>query len=355
LPQFVPSVAAAPVSTHTGLPVAQESAPRWQTLFGRQLAPSSHAMQRAAASHTRSLPHTDPGGRLPVSRHTDVPPLQDVLPVLHASGSVQSRFSVQAEQRPLEHTRLVPHDAPLASDAPVSVHTGAPVAQESSPVWQGLFGSQPSPSAQPTQLPLGLHTRPLPQPSPAGLLPLSRHTKKPVSHELVPDLQALAGWHVCPSWQKMHCPERHTRFCPQLVPSASTRPSSAHCAVPVSQLSRPPWQGFCGTQLPPPTHSTQLPSTQAPPEHGVPLARFSASTHTETPVSQDVTPALHSLSSVHGLFSAHALQAPLLHTLSGPQELPLGKALPVSSHPSSGEHSTKPVWQGLAGTQSTPS
>jgi hypothetical protein len=130
---------------------------------------------------------------LPLSTHTDAPVVHEVLPVLHGLLGVQVRFAVQEEQEPDLHTRLVPHAVPSATEVAVSWHTGAPLAHESLPVWQTLVGVQLAPLLQVTQLAELLHTMPVPQLVPAGLLPLSAHTELPVLHEVAPVLQALLG------------------------------------------------------------------------------------------------------------------------------------------------------------------
>jgi len=149
--------------------------------------------QVPAESHAALLPQAVPAALLPLSAHTDVPVLHEVLPVLHALLGVQVRFAVHAVQAPVLHTRLVPHAVPSAIEVDVSWHTGAPLEHESLPVWQGLAGVQLAPSVHETQLAELLQTWLVPQLEPAALLPLSVHTELPLLQLVAPVLQALAG------------------------------------------------------------------------------------------------------------------------------------------------------------------
>src|SRR5262245_20848816 len=113
-PQKVPSATAEPVSVHTGEPVAQESAPRWQTLVGAHAAPAVQAAQVPALVHTWPVPQDRPAGALPVAMHTSVLVEQLVTPRRHGlAAGTHDRPGVQVRQSPALHTRLVPHAVPL--------------------------------------------------------------------------------------------------------------------------------------------------------------------------------------------------------------------------------------------------
>ena len=91
-----------------------------------------------------------------VSVHTAAPVAQETWPVLHGLGLVvQAALAVQLTQPPLPlHTRLVPQAVPALSFAVSSTQTGLPVLQETVPSlhWLG-FVVQAVPAAQATQTP----------------------------------------------------------------------------------------------------------------------------------------------------------------------------------------------------------
>jgi hypothetical protein len=75
-----------PVSTQTGVPVAQVSAPLWQRLdVGTQGPPSLQATQRPALLQTLPISHSAPAGLLPPATQTCVPVLHEYVPVLQRS------------------------------------------------------------------------------------------------------------------------------------------------------------------------------------------------------------------------------------------------------------------------------
>ncbi len=115
---------------------------------------------------------------------------------------------VQAVQLPPLHTRLVPHAVPSASLVPVSVHTGAPLAHESVPVWQGFCGVQVDPAKQATQSP-PLHTMLVPQVVPLGAFPVVVQTDVPVAQIVWPTLHT-AGVQARPEAHATHAPELQT-------------------------------------------------------------------------------------------------------------------------------------------------
>ena len=84
-----------------------------------------------------------------------------------------------------------------------------------------------------------VHDCAAPHSVPTGLLPLSTQTEDPVAQEVLPSLQGLVGEQVIPAVQETQLPVLHTRFVPQLLPSATSVPLSVHTDVPVLQLSVP--------------------------------------------------------------------------------------------------------------------
>jgi len=91
---------------------------------------------------------------LPVTLQTGDPVTHETAPVLHGIPETgQGAPFVQLMQLPLEHTRFVPHEEPLASALPVSTHVGVPPAHESEPAWQGLDGVQALPASHAMQEP----------------------------------------------------------------------------------------------------------------------------------------------------------------------------------------------------------
>jgi hypothetical protein len=67
-----------------------------------------------------------------------------------------------------------------------------------------------------------VHDCDAPQRVPAGALPFGTQTAPPVAHEIVPvGLQASPVEQVPPAAQATQLPPLHTRFVPQLVPSAA--------------------------------------------------------------------------------------------------------------------------------------
>ena len=72
------------------------------------------------------------------------------------------------------HTLFVPHEVPFAT-FPVSAQTDIPVTQEVAPVWQAIAGVQAAPAVQAPQAPL-LQTMFVPHTVPlTRLLPVSEH------------------------------------------------------------------------------------------------------------------------------------------------------------------------------------
>ena len=119
-----------------------------------------------------------------------------------------------------------------------------------------------------------MHVCAAPQRNPTGLLLLAVHTDVPVMHDVVPFLQILLCMQVTPVMHTPHFPVLQTRLAPQLVPSATAVPLSAHTAVPLWQVNVPVWQGLSvGVQAPPGVQAAQTPLSHTlfvP--HDVPLA-----------------------------------------------------------------------------------
>ena len=83
------------------------------------------------------------------------------------------------------------------------------------------------------------HDCPAPHSVPIPLLPLSTQTDEPVEHDVVPVLHGFVGWQVWPAVHETQLPLLHTRFVPQVVPSATFDPLSLQTGAPVLQLSVP--------------------------------------------------------------------------------------------------------------------
>jgi hypothetical protein len=82
VPQLVPSGWFAPVSVQTEVPVEQEVAPTWHRLVVGTHARFAVQLTQAPAEQTWFNPQLVPAGWLrPESTHTDVPVLQEVVPV----------------------------------------------------------------------------------------------------------------------------------------------------------------------------------------------------------------------------------------------------------------------------------
>src|SRR5215471_15650821 len=88
--------------------------------------------------------------------------------------------------------------------------------------------------------------------------------------------------------------------------------------------------------------------------HPFPLGALPDSMQAEAPVAHEVVPALQGLAGWQVFPSAQATQVPLLQTLSVPHDIPLVTGVAPSAHPIDGEHTVVPVWQGLVGTQASP-
>src|SRR4051812_30633813 len=98
--------------------------------------PEVQAAQVPAEVQTWLLPQVEPGGSLLApSTHTGLPVVQETTPTLQAVGLVvQTPPALQLPQLPLAQTWPPPHAVPLGRLVVVSVHTAAPVAHETWPV-----------------------------------------------------------------------------------------------------------------------------------------------------------------------------------------------------------------------------
>jgi hypothetical protein len=124
-----------PVSAQTGTPVTHEVAPVLHTFDGWQVALMLQ-MPHIPLLQNMFVPHDVPFARFRfVSEHAIG--LQVCVPAWHGFAGVHAMPEVHDVQTPVAHTRLVPHDVPLAT-LPVSVQTGAPVVHTSAAVRHGL-------------------------------------------------------------------------------------------------------------------------------------------------------------------------------------------------------------------------
>jgi hypothetical protein len=172
---------------------------------------------------------------------------------------------------------------------------------------------------------------------------------------VIPSWQGSLGAQLTPAVQLLpQVPAVHTLLFPQEVPSA-TFPFSAQTDVPVAHDVAPVRQAFAGVQL---TPAMQLP--QAPALHtllfpqDVPFATFPVSPQTEVPVAHEVAPVRHAFAGVQLTPAMQDPHAPLLQTLLVPHEVPFA-TFPVSPQtevPVAQE--IAPVRQAFVGVQSAP-
>ena len=234
VPQLVPlAPGLAPVSLQTTAPVEQETLPVSQTLLGVQAWPTVQETQSALVapvpSQTAFVPQLSPavaGVAGEESTQTATPLVQLVLPAtqLLALGLVEQLApGVQGLQLPLSQNRSVPQLVPLAAGlAPVSLHTTAPVEQETLPVSQTLVGVQTWPTVQEMQsLPVSpTQTSLAPQVAPgARRLFWSTQTGAPLEQSILPLSQTFGvGWQDAPCTQAPQSPLSQTSFVPQVLP-----------------------------------------------------------------------------------------------------------------------------------------
>ena len=297
--------------------------------MGVQLPPAVQLLH-VPALHTLFVPHDVPFATFPVSAQTEAPVAQDVAPVRHAVAGVQVTPAVHDAQEPLLQTLFVPHDVPLAT-FPISAQTEVPVAHDVAPVRQAVAGVQATPAVHDAQEPL-LHTLFVPHDVPLATFPVSAQTDVPVTQEVAPVRQALAGVQATPAVHDPQAPLLHTMFVPQTVPSTSLLPVSEQPMFG-EQTVCPAWQGFAGVQACPTVQAVQAPPlhTMFVPQE-VPLAAFPDSVQTGAPVSQEVVPVRQGLPLM--LQVAPTVQLTQLpvepQTLFVPQVVPAATSVPLS-------------------------
>ena len=247
--------------------------------------------------------------------------MQEVVPVLHGSPVAQVAPALQATQLPPLHTRFVPQVVPSGAD-PIAWQVAVPVWQVYVPTWQGALGVQLPPAMQLPHVP-PLHTLLFPHEVPFAMLPVSAQTEVPVAHDVAPVRHAVAGVQVTPAVQLLQVPALHTLLFPHEVPFA-TFPVSAQMEVPVAHDVAPVRQAVAGVQVTPAVQAPQAPllHTLFVPQE-VPFATFPDSVQTGTPVAHEVAPVRQAVAGVQTAPTVQAPQAPLLHTMLVPQEVPL--------------------------------
>jgi hypothetical protein len=287
-------------------------------------------------------------GAAALSRQTDVPVEQEVVPVRHGAGFVAQVWpAVQETQAPALQTRFAPQPVPSARDVPLSTHVVEPVAQEVTPARQAVgFVPQASPAVQPVHTP-PLQTWSVPQTVPfcSGTRELSRHACVPVEQEVIPVRQKVGFVsQVTPALQTPHTPPRQTWSVPQVDPSCLGVPSR-QTEVPVEQDVTPFMHAAFGlvVQATPALQTLHVPSRQTSGSEGltshaepfaIVVAVFS---HVCWPVTQEVRPVTHGFGFVEQAAPAtQPLHAPLKQTSGTPastsQIVPFGAGVGVSSH-----------------------
>jgi hypothetical protein len=129
VPQLVPATRSVPLSLQTGVPVAHDSAPRWQGFVGTQLAPSAQVLHRPARQ-TIPVPHEVPFGWSPESAQTETPVKHESVPVRQAfPAGEQVPPAAQVTQAPLLQTLSAPQTVPFAWGCCVSVQDAIPCEQ----------------------------------------------------------------------------------------------------------------------------------------------------------------------------------------------------------------------------------
>jgi uncharacterized membrane protein YvlD (DUF360 family) len=173
--------------------------------------------------HTWFVPQLVPfgSGAAALSRQSDVPVEQDVMPVRHGFGlSGQPTPAVQALHVPPLQTRFVPQLVPLGICVAALTQVSTPVAHEVMPVTQ-LFGfvEQARAAVQALQRPL-LQTWFVPQVVPFGMfVVVLTQVSMPVAHEVMPVTQ-LFGFveQARAAVQALQTPPLQTWFVPHVVP-----------------------------------------------------------------------------------------------------------------------------------------
>ena len=188
-----------------------------------------------------------------------------------------------------------------------------------------------------------LHTLLVPHDVPFARFPVSAQTDVPVAHDVAPVRHAVVGVQVMPAVQLLHAPALQTLLVPHDVPFARL-PVSAQTEVPVAHDVAPVRQAVVGVQVTPAVQLLQAPAlhTLFVP-HDVPFATFPVSAQTDIPVTQEVAPVRQAVVGVQEAPAVQAPQAPLLHTMFVPHTVPLTRLLPVSEHEMLGEQTFCPA------------
>ena len=205
------------------------------------------AVMQVPEEQTWPVPHVSPSALFPTVAQTAgaVGEAQAAAPTLHGFVGWQDSFGTQAvTHAPDEQTRPVPQDVSSGTE-PIVLHVPGDEGdvQVSMPTlhgfegWHAAAGVQVAATHDPA-----LHTLPLPQEVPSGLLSVTMQLGSEVgdAHELVPMVQRFAGWQDRPAAQEAtHAPARHSSPAPQPAPSATGRPSSTQTGAPVEQTIWP--------------------------------------------------------------------------------------------------------------------
>ena len=229
-PQLVPAARFIPSAQVVALPL-QVVVPCLQAVgLPVQLWPATQVPQNPLPSHIWPPVHIAVGGLAVPSMQTDVPVVQEVMPLRQIDGlAVQVCPAVQDAQVPIPlQTWLVPQFVPAAV-FPASRQRGAPIAQSTTPVLHGALGLvvQAWPAMQATHCPLPLQTMPEPHAVPAPALSPSTHPGA-IPHATTPILHRPPGLPVqtVPAAHVVHEPLLQTLSVPQEIPSAASAPSS---------------------------------------------------------------------------------------------------------------------------------
>jgi hypothetical protein len=362
VPQLLPAVLLLAVSMQVVAPVVQDVVPSLHGLgLPEQALPAVHAPQTPEPLQTMFVPQLVPAPLLLPSMHVIAPVVQDVVPFLQAVGLVvQPVPAVQAPQTPEPlQTMFVPQLVPAPLLLP-STHVIAPVVQDVVPFLHAApgFVVQLLPAVHVPQAPEPLQTMFVPQLVPAALLLPSTHVIAPVVQDVVPFRQAAFGFvvHVLPAVHAPQTPEPlQTMLVPQLVPAA--------LLVPLMQVIKPVVQDvvpFLQTvglvvHAVPAVHAPHVPALQTRfVPHVVPFATFPVSAQTGTPVTHEVAPILQWFVGWQAAALVHTPHVPLLQTMFVPQDAPLARFRPVSEHVIVGAQVCVPAWHGFAGAQASP-
>jgi hypothetical protein len=258
VPQLVPFWTL-PLSAQVIVPVEQDVIPVLHGFVGEHDMPTTQSVLHEPLLQTPLVPQAVPFGALPLATQVDVPVAHEVVPVRQGLAGWQLTPDVQALHVPLLQTAgaaVVPQLVPFAT-LPTSAQTDVPVVQEVVPVRQGLVGWQLAPAVHATHDP-ALHTLFVPQTVPFERFWVVSEQVIVGTQVIVPAWQGLAGAQAIPAVQEAHAPLLQTRFVPQLVPLA-TFPDSVQTGAPVSQVVIPVRQGLLATvQSAPAWQATQL-------------------------------------------------------------------------------------------------